>query len=191
MVSPQWAQWRRDTDLDAYEERFAAIESGGRNAHGEADFVEALGPRSVLDAGCGTGRVAIELDRRGYPVVGVDLDPDMVDRARRKAPAVVFEVADLATIDLGRRFDVVLMAGNVLLFCRPPDQPAIVRRLAAHVEEETGRLVAGFSIGDRLRLAAYDAMAEEAGLVLADRWATWSRDPFTGGSYAVSVHRPG
>jgi SAM-dependent methyltransferase len=190
MVSPQWAQWRRQIDIDAYEERFTAIESSGHTAHGEADFVEALGPRSVLDAGCGTGRVAIELARRGIEVVGVDLDPDMIDRARGKAPAVRFEVGDLATFDLGRRFDVVVMAGNVLLFCRPADQAAIVGRLAAHLDQERGRLVAGFSLGDRVGLPGYDAMAGGAGLVLVERWATWSREPFTGGSYAVSVHGP-
>ena len=42
--------------------------------------------RRVLDAGCGTGRVAIELARRGIEVVGVDADPDMLERARRRAP---------------------------------------------------------------------------------------------------------
>jgi len=54
--------------------------------HGEATFVEALGVRRVLDAGCGTGRVAIELARRGLDVVGVDADPGMLSAARAKAP---------------------------------------------------------------------------------------------------------
>ena len=54
--------------------------------HGEADFVAALAPVSVLDAGCGTGRIAAELARRGIDVVGVDADPDMLERAPRRRP---------------------------------------------------------------------------------------------------------
>jgi 2-polyprenyl-3-methyl-5-hydroxy-6-metoxy-1,4-benzoquinol methylase len=50
--------------------------------HGEATFVEGLGVRRVLDAGCGTGRVAIELARRGLDVVGLDADPGMLSAAR-------------------------------------------------------------------------------------------------------------
>ena len=41
----------------------------------------------------------------------------------------------------------------------------------------------------RLDLATYDAHAEAAGLELAERWATWDRQPYAGGNYAVSVHR--
>ena len=73
----------------------------------------------MLDAGCGTGRVAIELDRRGIEVVGVDLDDDMLAAARIKAPDLRWECADLSVFDLGRPFDVVAMPGNVMIFCRP------------------------------------------------------------------------
>src|SRR5919204_5229355 len=57
---------------------YEARARAGENVHGEADFVESFHPGSVLDAGCGTGRVAIELARRGIEVVGVDLDPGML-----------------------------------------------------------------------------------------------------------------
>jgi len=36
----------------------------------------------LLDAGCGTGRYAIELARRGYAVHGIDLSPELVNVAR-------------------------------------------------------------------------------------------------------------
>jgi len=42
-----------------YAQRFADLEASGTNVHGEADFVASYAPSSVLDAGCGTGRVAI------------------------------------------------------------------------------------------------------------------------------------
>lgn len=188
-VSAAWTDWRRRVDLDEYEARFV-----GSTAHGEADLVESLGPRSVLDAGCGTGRFAIELHRRGLDVVGVDLDPDLLDRARRDEPGVRWEVADLATLDLGRTFDIVAMPGNVILFCDVADRPALVDRCAAHVAPG-GALVAGFSLGGvgvPVVLTDYDAWCSAAGLALTDRWSTWERAPFdpSRDRYAVSVHRP-
>lgn len=145
---------------------------------------------SVLDAGCGTGRVAIELDRRGIEVVGVDLDPGMLATARRKAPELTWIEDDLATVTLNRRFDVVVMAGNVMIFLTPGSEGAVVANLARHLAPG-GALVAGFQLlPGRLALGAYDRHAAEAGLVLGERWATWERAPWSpGGDYAVSVHR--
>ncbi len=179
---------------DDYDRRFDALASSGLDVHGEAEFVTALGPASVLDAGCGTGRVAIELARRGIDVVGVDVDPVMLDAARRKAPALAWVESDLADLDLDRRFDVVLLAGNVILFVHPGVRHAVVRRLAGHLEPG-GRLIAGFSLDHPVHrggvaLEHYDAMASDAGLELEARWATWDRMPFDpGGTYALSVHR--
>ncbi len=161
----------------------------GQNPHGEADLVERLGPVSVLDAGCGTGRVAIELDGRGIEVVGVDLDPSMLAVARDKAPHLRWVAADLATVDLGRSFDVVVLAGNVMIFLTPGTEEAVVATMARHVRPG-GALVAGFQLqAGNLPLAAYDDHCSAAGLVLEQRWSTWDGEPFDGGDYAVSVHR--
>src|SRR5690242_4255297 len=90
---------------DRYDERFRELEARGVDVHGEASCVEALlraepiatsRAPSVLDAGCGTGRVAIELAARGFDVLGVDLDPAMLDEARRKAPGLEWVLGDLA-----------------------------------------------------------------------------------------------
>ena len=173
-----------------YDRRWAEMAARGENIHGEADFVQSLGPGSVLDAGCGTGRVAIELARRGVDVVGVDLDPSMLEEARRKAPGVPWTEGDLVDVDLGRTFDVVLMAGNVMIFVKPGTEGAVVANLARHLAPG-GALVAGFQLeAGRLSLEDYDRFAAAAGLRLAERWATWDRQPYRGGNYAVSVHRP-
>jgi SAM-dependent methyltransferase len=176
---------------DEYDARWRALEASGRPIHGEADFVAGLGPTSVLDAGCGTGRVAIELARRGFVVVGVDRDPAMLESARRNAPDVRWVEDDLATLDLApATFDVVVAAGNVMIFLAPGTEPAVVTRLAAHITDG-GRLVAGFSLKpDRYGIDRYDADCRAAGLTLDARFATWDGDPWVpGGDYAVSVHR--
>ena len=174
-------------DYDATYERRAAA---GENVHGEADFVERFAPASVLDAGCGTGRVGRELARRGLDVVGVDLDPAMLVTARRKAPRVDWRLADLATVDLGGSFDAVVMAGNVMIFLTPGSEPAVVANMARHLTPG-GLLIAGFQIiPDKLTIERYDEIASLAGLAVAERWSTWDRGSWDANhDYAVSVHR--
>jgi SAM-dependent methyltransferase len=178
---------RRGFDGSAYQARFDALADQGFDVHGEASLVRSLGPTSVLDAGCGTGRVAIELARQGVDVVGVDVDPSMIAEARGRSPGLEWVESDLASLDLGRRFDVVVLAGNVPLFCPPPARRDLVRACAAHVAP-AGWLVAGFQLDRGYSLAAYDEACGDAGLQLVQRWSTWDRQPFAaGGNYAVSV----
>src|SRR5262249_13922340 len=112
-------------DGEEYQRRFDDLARMGANVHGEVDLLMTRRPRSVLDAGCGTGRVAIELARRGLEVVGTDREASMIATARRRAPEVIWVVADLAELDLGRSFDLVVMAGNVLLFTEPGTEAGV------------------------------------------------------------------
>lgn len=174
---------------ESYQERFDALAAAGTDVHGEAGFVSKLSPASVLDAGCGTGRVAIELARRGVPVVGVDSDASMLATARSRGPTVTWIQADVTTLDLGQVFDVVVMAGNVPLFTPPGTQAALVAGGARHVAPG-GALVVGFQLGRGYELDEFDRHCAAAGLVPDGRWATWARERFPGdGSYAVSLHR--
>ncbi|MET0147123.1 MAG: class I SAM-dependent methyltransferase [Ilumatobacteraceae bacterium] len=188
-ASDAWRAARSRIDLDEYDARWDRLAAHGELVHGEADLVAALDPASVLDAGCGTGRVAIELARRGIDVVGVDGDPDMLARARRKAPHLVWVAADLAVVDLGRTFDVVVMAGNVLPFVDPPSRPTVVASCAGHLAPG-GLLVTGAGLHDGWPgIDDYDEWCAAAGLVLERRFATWDRQPWAAsGGYAVSIH---
>jgi len=185
-------RWLRTKDLsgDAYDARYDERAAAGENVHGEADFVMRYAPRSVLDAGCGTGRVARELARRGVDVVGVDLDPDMLATARRRSPELQWVQADLAGLDLGRTFDVVVAAGNVMILLTPGTEPLVLANLARHLPPG-GLLIAGFQVrAGHLTVAEYDRAAAAAGLTLAERFSTWDREPSQSTSgYAVSVHR--
>jgi SAM-dependent methyltransferase len=68
----------------------------------------------ILDAGCGTGRYAIELARRGYVVHGVDLSPDLIDIATRaigdSIRRVSFGVGNIAHLPTAR-YDAILCRG--------------------------------------------------------------------------------
>ena len=196
-------RWLGSADVprgDVYDARFTALEQSGQDAHGEAHFVAALGVSSVLDAGCGTGRVAIELACRGIDVIGVDLDPTMLAVARRKAPHLAWCEGDLATIELARPeipgqrylFDAIVLAGNVMIFLAPGSEATVVANLARHLVPG-GALVVGFQLHPGgFTLAHYDTYTAQTGLALTERWATWDRQPWSPESdYAVSVHRSG
>ena len=101
---------------DQYDERWRRMAAGGQNPHGEADLVSRYAPASVLDAGCGTGRVAIELAARGIDVVGVDVDETMLAAARAKAASIAWVAAVLAALALDRTFELVALPGNVMIF---------------------------------------------------------------------------
>lgn len=176
-------------DGDAYQARFDALAADGADVHGEADAVRRLEPRSVLDAGCGTGRVAIELARHGIEVVGVDADPSMIATARSRGPQIEWVEADLVGLDLGRTFDVIVMAGNVPLFTAAGTQGQLVAGCARHLRPG-GHLLAGFQLGRGYDLSGYDGDCAEAGLRLVQRWSTWDGGPFdpASGDYAVSLH---
>lgn len=188
--SEQWNRWRESVDLDEYAQRWRRMEAAGENPHGEADFVSRFAPGSVLDAGCGMGRVAIELARRGIETVGVDVDPDLLARARADAPELEWELADLTELRLDRPFDVVVAAGNVIGFVEESRRSEAVTRCAAHVAPG-GRLIVGYQLRRGWpSVDEYERWCVDAGLEPEERWSTWAGDPFvTGSTYLVSVHR--
>jgi SAM-dependent methyltransferase len=193
MGTNRWLAGEGDTPRGAdYDRRFEQLAAEGRDMHGEAALVDSYGPLSVLDAGCGTGRVAIELQRRGHDVVGTDLDPGMLAVARRKAPELTWVEGDLAdpTLLAGRQFDAVVLAGNVLIFVTPGTEGTVLTNLG-RLLVGGGRMIAGYSLHPGgFTVAAHDDLARAGGLELEDRWSTWDREPFGPDStYAVSVHR--
>ena len=178
---------------ERYDQRWEELAASGADVHGEADLVAHLvGPpagRAVLDAGCGTGRVAIELARRGYPTVGLDVDPTLLDRARAKAPTLRWYEGDLADLPpevAPGPFAAAVLAGNVMIFVAPGTEAAVLEHVAARLAPG-GLLVAGFQLTGRLTWDDYAAAAAGAGLDPVARWSTWERAPFTGRDYVVAV----
>lgn len=198
----RWEELTGGTSGADYAARFERLAATGRDMHGEATLCASLLPPGgrVLDAGCGTGRVAIRLAELGFDCVGVDVDDSMLAVARTTAPSIPWLRADLSAItpvDVGEPFDLVVLAGNVIPLLATGSLPRTVAALAVLLRP-AGLLVAGFGL-DAAHLPAgcpgtpleeYDEACTRSGLVRADRFSTWDRQPFTeAGGYAVSVHR--
>jgi SAM-dependent methyltransferase len=137
--------------IDMYDARTATVIIGS-SVEGDVDFyrrlaIETGGP--VLDVGCGTGRVAIPLAEAGFEVVGVDLSAPMLRVAERHRTDLPPEVAsrlsfiegDMATLDLGRQFPLVITPSRVFQFLLTTDaQRQGLRSLRGHLQP-AGRLV--------------------------------------------------
>lgn len=184
----------------AYQQRFDDLAARGMDIHGEAAFVASLmaPPVRVLDAGCGTGRVATQLTALGYHCVGVDADAEMVDVAEQRDPATTWVRQDLSRLELrSQAFEVAVLAGNVVPLLAPGTLLAAVTRVAAHLQPG-GLLIAGFGLDAAhlptgcpvTPLSDYDRACDVAGLSFLRRYATWEKSPWVaGGAYAVSMHR--
>jgi SAM-dependent methyltransferase len=101
---------------------------------------------SVLDVGCGIGRWTHQLAARGAWVTGVDLSPTMIAEARGRAARngvaerCRFFVADLAELDLGERYDLVLCVTVLQHILDPERHRRALDRLRVHLAA-AGRLV--------------------------------------------------
>ena len=72
-------------------------------------LLESLEPGCALDAACGTGRHAAHLVALGHEVLGVDLTPEMIERAATNVPDAQFREGDLLALPVAaQRFDVVV-----------------------------------------------------------------------------------
>ena len=107
-----------------YQQLFSNYANGYEQEHytqgttGEVDFMEQEinfdKTARILDIGCGTGRHAIELAKRGYTVTGIDLSDNMLNKAREKAnnadvKTVTFIQADARSLHFKEEFELVIM----------------------------------------------------------------------------------
>ncbi|GAB2462335.1 class I SAM-dependent methyltransferase [Jatrophihabitans fulvus] len=190
MTEPRWLTDTGPDHSHRYVERMRDLAGSGADLAGEARLVDALvPPRSrVLDAGCGPGRTSGALHARGHTVVGVDVDPVLVEAARSDHPGPLFEVADLASLSLSETFDLAVLAGNVMVFLTPGSERQVLSRIAAHVPG--GRIVTGFALDREYSLADFDRDCAAANLVLEHRFATWDLGPWhDDADWAVTILR--
>ena len=93
-----------------------------KDYRGETDYICGLlekfapGAKSILDLGCGTGRHAVSLAKRGFDVFGFDFSTKMIVKAKERktqlssqvSQNVNFEVADICKLNIGKNFDVIV-----------------------------------------------------------------------------------
>ncbi len=194
--------WMRKVAADPghsrwYIDRFRAMADAGDDLAGEARFVDAMAPRGarILDAGCGPGRLGGYLATVGHHVVGVDVDPALIEAAEQDYPGPQWVVEDLAELDLPPRgivepFDVIVSAGNVMAFLAPSTRTQVLGRLRAHLADD-GRAAIGFGAGREYEFAEFLDDAAAAGFAPDLLLSTWDLRPFADDSdFLVAILRP-
>jgi SAM-dependent methyltransferase len=136
---------------------------------GDIDLYLALATQSggpVLELAAGTGRIAVPLAAAGHEVVAVDHDAAMLDRAGAAwasrptgtgTGSLELVEADLLEVDLGARFELVILALNgLLLMGTAARQQAALAAMARHLRPGHGRAVVDVWLPDPNDLVAYD-----------------------------------
>jgi 2-polyprenyl-3-methyl-5-hydroxy-6-metoxy-1,4-benzoquinol methylase len=112
MSQKQWYESLFENYAEKYDQ-----ESFTQGTIGECDFLEEEfnddTSLKILDVGCGTGRHAIELTKRGYSITGIDLSENQLERARMKAKEaglnIDFQKQDARNLAFNKEFDVAIM----------------------------------------------------------------------------------
>ncbi len=119
------------------------------------DFLaDHAGEGPVLELAIGTGRIALPLRRRGIPVSGIDLSPDMVAELRAKpgAEAIDVTIGDMATTRVTGTFALAYLVANSLANLTTQDaQVACFKNAAEHLEAG-GRFVIELYVPELRRL---------------------------------------
>lgn len=134
------------SDISYSEHRLASVYDT-LNPAGEdtAFYLDVAGaePRTILDMGCGTGALAVELARRGHTVTGADPAAGMmaVARSRPGGDKITWIESDAAGLDLATRFDLIFMTGHVFqVFLTDEAIAAALGNLRRHLAPN-GRIV--------------------------------------------------
>jgi SAM-dependent methyltransferase len=196
--TPRWFTETEEGHSEWYADHFRSLASSGSDVEGEARLLDALVPPGslILDAGCGQGRVAGALHRRGHRVIGVDIDEVLLQAAAGDEPGPTYLHGDLSALDLAElgepeavgTLDAVVCAGNVITYVAPGAERATLTGLRRHLRPE-GVCVIGFHVA-RYDLSAFDADAAAAGFSGEHRFATWDLRPWSDeADFAVTLLR--
>jgi SAM-dependent methyltransferase len=133
------ANFDEDSDPEHYDQENPTFAPDG-------PFYQALAQQmggSVLELGCGTGRVTIPLAQAGIAITGLDAMPAMLARARAKGGdlPIRWVEGDARSFALGATFDLIIDTGDVLQHTLMlPEHEAILGRVRAHLAPH-GRFV--------------------------------------------------
>ena len=130
MAAPKW-------DAGLYDTKHAFV---WEKAKGVVDLLAAKSGERILDLGCGTGTLTAEIASRGAEVIGVDRSDEMIDEARKKFPAIRFEVGDARELNFSQEFDAVF--SNAALHWIP-EAERVVQGIAEALRPG-GRFIAEF-----------------------------------------------
>lgn len=138
----------------------------------------------VLELGCGTGRVVAALVEAGFTVVGLDNSAEMLAIARRKirSPNATFIEADMMTLALDQRFDLIIVSHNTLMHLNERQLDIMLARAARHLVPggklfiDTENPFAMATMEDETSFEAEEPFVDPASGLAVTPFARWQHD---------------
>ena len=129
------------TDLQEYTDPAAYEAENAQNPYFEIDapFYLKLAQQvngTVLELGCGTGRITLLLARAGIEITGLDVVPEMLEYARQKAVdlPIRWVEGDVRSFHLDQKFDLICATGGVFnMLLTRSDQEAMLSQVRKHL----------------------------------------------------------
>lgn len=153
---------------DLYDDKHAFVWKLG------AELMEPLSPRSgerILDLGSGTGHLTARIAASGAEVIGIDVDPGMVEQARRNYPDLRFDLANIADFYFPDPFDAAFSNATLHWITEPEKAVHCIARAL----KSKGRFVAEFGGKGNVQtlLTATRESLNEAGCMAENHWNPW------------------
>ncbi len=154
--------------------------------------------RRVLDLGCGTGLLALELANWGHRVVGIDRSPSMIDVARRKAHGrsdIAFALGDIRRFDVGTGFDAAICTFDAINYVTEIAELRSMFRCVRDAIKDHGRFVFDFTTPTMYETHHKGALHRTIGSQRICQWLRYDRrsrlavTTFRFGDDVVEVHR--
>jgi SAM-dependent methyltransferase len=95
----------------------------------------------ILELGCGTGRVLIQLSEQGYRCYGLDRDPEMLAYLQKRCPQTIagklnLFLAEITSFNLEIQFPLILLPCNTFSTLEPSDRRSALECIARHLSPE-------------------------------------------------------
>lgn len=94
--------------------------------------------KSVLDIGCGTGKIDKLLKDKGYEISGIDNNKEMIEHAQRNYPEITFKQMEAQSFRLNRKFDAIIALDSVLTFLtKKNDFEKAIKNMVDHIKKDS------------------------------------------------------
>jgi len=96
------------------------------------------GVKSVLDIGCGTGKIDKLLKDREYEILGIDNSEEMIEHAQINFPEIEFKQMDAETFKLEGKFDAIIALDSVLTFLTKEGAfEEAIKNIVGHMKQDS------------------------------------------------------
>lgn len=137
-------------DFVKYYDIFKEEKSYENAANKIAETITKNNAKTILDVGCGTGKIDFLLNQKGFEVTGIDNSKEMIEYAKKQYPKITFLQKDAENFKLNDKFDAIIALDSVLTFLTKENAfENALENIAKHLKPN-GKLIFNISFTEKL-----------------------------------------